>query len=182
VTDLRHLRRHYDKFTVPERDKLLLAALARGDWDQVRALVERCPDAAALSHLWNTLVLSRIAGQLVIRILACDALFYRCLAPNSQAQRDGQSTSAAPDPLLLQRGAAAAWFGFVAWCKATGYDPHQLLNLALLGSEETNPARDLVDLQLQRFVCWETHLDPLQVDRWHVAFARLFSCLAVDVH
>ena len=47
MNELRQLQRHYDKFTLPERDRLVLVALEREDWEQIRALVERCPDATA---------------------------------------------------------------------------------------------------------------------------------------
>jgi hypothetical protein len=174
VTELRQLQRHYARFTLPERDRLVLAALERGDWEQIRALVERCPDAAALSHLWNIGVLGHLAHKLVIHLLACDALFFRCVALKPQAH------AATPDPLPLLEEAAAAWFGFVAWCQSTGYDAHQLLNLALLASEEGDPARLLVDRQIEGFASWAGRLDPLQVDRWHTAFARLFWRLALD--
>ena len=173
MNELRQLQRHYDKFTLPERDRLVLAALEREDWEQIRALVERCPDADALSHLWNIVILGHLAHKLVIHLLACDALLFRCLALPSGAQ-------SAADPLPLLEEAAAAWFGFVAWCQSTGYDPHQLLNLALLGSEATDPARLLVNRHIERFASWAGRLDPLQIDRWHTAFARLFWRLALD--
>jgi hypothetical protein len=180
VKEMRQLRRHYDKLTRPERDRLVLAALERQDWDQIRALVERCPAADALPHLWNILALEHMAHRLVIHMLACDALFFRCSMLQSHAQGDGPSPSAARDLLPLLESAAAAWFGFVAGCQTAGLDARQVLNLALPGSEETNPARDLVNRQIEHFENWARRPDPLQIDRWHTTFTRLFWSLTLD--
>lgn len=177
---LRQLRRHYDKFTAPERDRLVLAALERQDWDQIRALLERCPNADALSHLWNIVVLSHLAHTLVIHLLACDALHFRLLAPPSHAPQDGLSPSTPRDPPALLEQAAAAWFGFVAWCQTAGYDPHQLLNLALSAPETASPARDLVNWQVEHFESRTGPPDPPSVDRWQTAFTRLFWRLSLD--
>jgi hypothetical protein len=80
----------------------------------------------------------------------------------------------------LPEQAAAAWFGFVAWCQTSGYDPHQLLNLALPGSEETDPARAFISWQIEQFESLARPPTQLQVDRWHTAFTCLFWRLALD--
>ena len=185
------IRRHYDKFTVPERDQLLLAALQREDWEQIRVLLERCSDADSLSQLWTTVVLGNIAHSLVIHMLACDALFFRSLTLQCFPHPNDLAPGAAPDPKPLPKAAAlpkaaplmenaaAAWFGFVAWCQTAGYDPHQLLTLALLGEGETDPARDLINWQIGFFESRPLPPDELQVDRWQTAFTCLFWRLAL---
>ena len=68
----------------------------------------------------------------------------------------------------------------MAWCQTSGYDPHRLLNLALPGSEETDPARAFTSWQIEQFEILPRPPTQLQVDRWHTAFTSLFWRLALD--
>ena len=43
------LSKHYDTLTAPERLKVALDAMARGDWDEARKLGETCPKSS-ISH------------------------------------------------------------------------------------------------------------------------------------
>ena len=43
---MKDLTKHYDTLTAPERLKVAIDAMARGDWDEARTLGESCPKIA----------------------------------------------------------------------------------------------------------------------------------------
>jgi hypothetical protein len=193
MTTTRKLRKHYDKFTVTERVNLVLAAQERGDEAEVHALENYCPMAASLDYERRILGLTEAASTLAVQLLARDVLVivkrFESLA--NTRKNDGQADASPPlggpdvapataidDKLvLLLDQAAALWFGFSAWCRDVGHDPHQVLRLAPMGSDDRDPAFFLIHQQIEMFERSAQHLlhDPDRVEMWRQLFTQAFQ-------
>jgi hypothetical protein len=105
------LRRHYTKLTVLERLQLGLAALARRDLEQLRALDQTCPGADHAPYLARLLTLQYAASLLVVQLLAHALLLAHSSARHTHPPRSPQPTSQSQPPRPsdpLPRSTAAA--------------------------------------------------------------------------
>ena len=193
MTTTRKLRKHYDKFTVTERVNLVLAAQERGDEAEVHALENYCPLAASLNYEGRILSLTQAASMLAVQLLARDVLVivkrFESLANTrknaGQAEAnpplDGPDVAPATahdDKLaLLLDQAAALWFGFSAWCRDVGHDPHQVVRLAPMVPDDRDPAFFLIHQQIELLERSAQHLlhDPDKVEMWRQLFTQAFQ-------
>ena len=193
MTTTRKLRKHYDKFTVTERVNLVLAAQERGDEAEVHALENYCPMTASLDYEGRILSLAHAASMLAVQLLARDVLVivkqFESLANTKKnaGQADANppldDTDIAPataidDKLvLLLDQAAALWFGFSAWCRDMGHDPHQVVRLAPIGPDDSDPAFFLIHEQIELLERWGQHLlhDPDKMEMWRQLFTQAFQ-------
>lgn len=193
MTTTRKLRKYYDKFTVTERVNLVLAAQERGDEAEVHALENYCPMAASLNYEGRILSLAHAASMLAVQLLARDVLVivkqFESLANTREnaGQADANppldDTDIAPataidDKLvLLLDQAAALWFGFSAWCRDLGHDPHQVLHLAPMVPDDRDPAFFLIHQQIELFERSAQHLlhGLDKVEMWRQLFTQAFQ-------
>ena len=193
MTTTRKLRKHYDKFTVTERVNLVLAAQERGDEAEVHALENYCPMAASLNYEGRILSLTQAASTLAVQLLARDVLVVRRFDEYlaNTRKNDGQANANPPldgpdiapaiandDKLvLLLDQAAALWFGFSAWCRDLGHDPHQVVRLAPIGPDDSDPAFFLIHEQIELLERWGQHLlhDPDKMEMWRQLFTQAFQ-------
>ncbi len=191
MTTIRKLHKHYTKFTTTERVNLFLAAQERGDEAEAHALENRCPMAASLDYGGRMLGLAQAVSMLVVQLLARDALIvnkFESLANTREntAQADANPAldhpDIAPDTandhklglVLLLGQAAAIWFGFSAWCRDVGHDPHQVLRLAPMGSDDRDPAFFCIHQQIELLESHAHHLlhDLDKVEMWRQVFTQ----------
>jgi hypothetical protein len=193
MTTTRKLRKHYDKFTVTERVNLVLAAQERGDEAEVHALENYCPMAASLDYERRILSLTEAASTLAVQLLARDVLvvkrFDEFLANTRKnaGQADADPPLDGPDIahaianddklVLLLDQAAALWFGFSAWCRDVGHDPHQVVRLAPMGSDDRDPAFFLIHQQIELLERSAQHLlhSLDKVEMWRQLFTQAFQ-------
>ncbi|MCK4314828.1 MAG: hypothetical protein KAX24_03565 [Anaerolineae bacterium] len=192
MTTTRKLRKHYDKFTVTERVNLVLAAQERGDEAEVHALENYCPMTASLNYEGRILSLTQAASTLAVQLLARDVLVVKRLESLANTRENAGQADANPplnDPdiapataiddklALLLDQAAAIWFGFSAWCRDVGHDPHQVVRLAPMGPDDSDPAFFLIHQQIELFERWAQHL-PHGLDKaemWRQLFTQAFQ-------
>ena len=94
-----------------------------------------------------------------------------------------------PDPdgslqRLLERQ-AAIWRGFVAWCQDVGHDPHQVILLAPMGSDDRDPAFFVIQQEIEQIEEWAHDpgnplIVPDKVEMWHELFTDLFRPVASE--
>lgn len=182
------LHRQYSRLTVFERTELFLAAQARGDPDEMRALDDTCPAADVDAYLCRVFGLCQAACLLVIQLFASEVLVltaYASLLQDAGAAPDaasdaadatsdtaatGPNTNGAQLPALLARQ-AALWRGFAAWCRDMRHDPSHALRAAPFGMDESDPAYYILHQQIQRFQAGLSPPDPDEVQQWHDIFA-----------
>jgi len=193
MTTTRKLRKHYDKFTVTERVNLVLAAQERGDEAEVHALENYCPMAASLNYERRILSLTQAASMLAVQLLARDVLIvtrfdeYLANTRKNAGQADANpplndpdiAPATAPDDklVLLLDQAAALWFGFSAWCRDVGHDPHQVVRLAPMGPDDRDPAFFLIHQQIELLERSAQHLlhSLDKVEMWRQLFTQAFQ-------
>jgi len=184
------LRRHYGKLTTVERINLVLSAQERDDAEETQALEEHCRTIEALYYETRMLGLGHVAALLVVQLLACEVFLVNMCLHLPRAQEDGAIPS--PDPALMSRlqsqleRQAATWRGFTTWCQDIGHDPRQVLRLAPIGPDETDPACFIIRQQIEQIEKQIEHAiehaqdpfpDPDKVEMWRQMFARLFRPL-----
>ena len=194
MTTTRKLRKHYDKFTVTERVNLVLAAQERGDEAEVHALENYCPMTASLNYEGRILSLTQAASTLAVQLLARDVLVVKQLESLANTRENAGQADANPpldDPdiapaiahddklVLLLDQAAALWFGFSAWCRDVGHDPHQVVRLAPMGPDDSDPAFFLIHQQIELFERSAQRLlrDPDKVEMWRQLFTQAFQSI-----
>ena len=194
MTTTRKLRKHYDKFTVTERVNLVLAAQERGDEAEVHALENYCPMTASLNYEGRILSLTQAASTLAVQLLARDVLVVKRFESLANTRENAGQANADPplngpdvapataldDKLvLLLDQAAALWFGFSAWCRDVGHDPHQVLRLAPMGSDDREPAFFRIHQQIELLERQAHHLlrDPDKVEMWRQLFTQAFQSI-----
>jgi len=194
MTTTRKLRKHYDKFTVTERVNLVLAAQERGDEAEVHALENYCPITASLNYEGRILSLTQAASTLAVQLLARDVLVVKRFESLANTRKNAGQADANPpldgpdiapaiandDKLvLLLDQAAAIWFGFSAWCRDVGHDPHQVLRLAPMGSDDRDPAFFLIHQQIELFERSAQHLlhGLDKVEMWRQLFTQAFQSI-----
>ena len=192
MTTTRKLRKHYDKFTVTERVNLVLAAQERGDEAEVHALENYCPMAASLDYEGRILSLTQAASTLAVQLLARDVLVVKRFESLANTRKNAGQADANPpldDPdiapatapddklVLLLDQAAAIWFGFSAWCRDVGHDPHQVVRLAPMGPDDSDPAFFLIHEQIELFERWAQHLlhGLDKAEMWRQLFTQAFQ-------
>jgi hypothetical protein len=191
MTTTRKLRKRYAKLTATERVNLFLAAQERGDEAEAHALEHYCPMAASLDYEGRMLGLAQAASMLAVRLLAHDVLIVNKFESLANTRENAAQAGAnpaldhsdiAPDTandhklglVLLLGQAAAIWFGFSAWCRDVGHDPHQVLRLAPMGSDDRDPAFFLIHQQIELLERQAHHLlhDLDKVEMWRQLFTR----------
>ena len=196
MTPIRKLRKHYDKFTAVERVNLVLTAQERGDEAEVRALENYCPMTQSLDYEGRILALALAASTLAVQLLAREVLAVKRLddlvSAADNAKQNAKQNAANPalagldaniaddDQLVsLLEQAAAIWFGFSAWCRDLGHDPHQVLRLAPIGSDDGDPAFFLIHQQIEYSEKWAQDLlhNPDKMEGWRQLFAQAFQSL-----
>ena len=192
MTTTRKLRKHYDKFTVTERVNLVLAAQERGDEAEVHALENYCPMTASLNYEGRILSLTQAASTLAVQLLARDVLVVKRFESLANTRKNAGQADANPplnDPdiapatatddklVLLLDQAAAIWFGFSAWCRDVGHDPHQVVRLAPMGPDDSDPAFFLIHEQIELLERWGQHLlhNPDKAEMWRQLFTQAFQ-------
>jgi hypothetical protein len=171
------LHRYYDNFTVVERVNLILAALERGDKFEVFALHSRCPPADDFQHDFRILGLGRTAAMFIIQLLAREVFVAIKFAQLADEPGADPATRATLRSLLEHE--TAIWRGFVAWCEDAGHDPHQVLRLAPIVSDDRDPAFFLVRSAVESLESCladreDAFLDPDRVQGWRDIFADFF--------
>ena len=176
-----HLRRYYDRLTTAERVNLILDAQDRHDEAEVHALLDTCPLEECLKYEGRLLALGHVAALLVNQLLACEVFIVLRRADLTD------QPAADPDPdgalrRLLERQ-AAIWRGFVAWCQDVGHDPHQVMFLAPMGTDERDPAFFVIQQAIEQIEEWahapgHPLIAPDKVETWHELFTGLFRPLA----
>ena len=169
---------HYPSLTAVERTELLLAAQQRGDQREIYVLDQTCPFADVEPYVNRLTLLEHAACLLVIQLLAREVLLvkkFEQLAGNTDA-----IPSPDPDLVSLLERQAAIWHGFAAWCHDIGHDPHQVLLMAPITQDESDPASFILHQQIERFEEWDAGpgpllFDPHQVQTWRDFFKALFN-------
>ena len=169
---------HYPSLTAVERTELLLAAQQRGDRREIYVLDQTCPFSQVEPYVNRLTLLERAACLLVIQLLAREVL----LVKKFEQLAAGTAAPPPPDPDLLSmlERQAAMWRGFAAWCQDIGHDPRQVLLMAPLAVDDSDPASFIIHQQIERFEKWSEGSDPLlddpdQVQMWRVFFADMFN-------
>ena len=168
----------YPSLTAIERTELLLAAQERRDLKEIYVLDRTCRIADIEPYVMRLMLLERAASLLVIQLLAREVL----LIKKFEQLAAGTAAPPPPDPDLLSmlERQAAMWRGFAAWCQDIGHDPRQVLLMAPLAVDDSDPASFIIHQQIERFEKWSEGSDPLlddpdQVQMWRVFFADMFN-------
>jgi hypothetical protein len=177
------LRRYYDRLTAAEHVNLVLDAQDRRDEAEMYALLDTCPLKECLKCEGRLLALGHVAALLVNQLLACEVFIVHRFA-NLTAQPAADSDPDGAMQALLERQ-AAVWRGFVAWCQDVGHDPHQVVLLAPMGSDDRDPAFFVIQQAIEQIEAWaraprNTLIAPDKVETWHDLFTGLFRPLASE--
>jgi hypothetical protein len=177
------LRRYYDRLTAAERVNLFLGAQDRHDEAEMHALLETCPLKECLKCEGRLLALGHVAALLVNQLLACEVFIVHRFA-DLTAQPAADSDLDRSMQALLERQ-AAVWRGFVAWCQDVGHDPHQVMLLAPMGSDDHDPAFFVLHQAIEQIEAWASDpcnplVAPDKVETWHDLFTGLFRPVASE--